>query len=109
MAKVYIKTDENNYVVSIGSNVFLTNLTDFFKIDEGVGDKYAHAQGQYLEKGLTDSQGRYNYKWVDETLVEVAESDKPTIEVKETATTQDKIEAQVMYTALMTDTLLEEE
>ena len=42
-------------------------------------------------------------------MIEVPEGNKPTIkEPEQQATAQDKIEAQVMYTALMTDTLLEE-
>ena len=34
-------------------------------IDEGSGDKYAHAQSNYLEKRIYDDQGRYNYKYID--------------------------------------------
>ena len=42
-------------------------------------------------------------------MIEVAEADKPkVVEPEQQATAQDKIEAQVMYTAMMTDTLLEE-
>ena len=42
-------------------------------------------------------------------MIEVAEGDKPkVVDPEQQATAQDKIEAQVMYTALMTDTLLEE-
>lgn len=110
MIKVYAKLNTNKYIIDIGSEIFISDVTDYVLIDEGEGDKYAHAQSQYLEKGLMDDKGRYNYKFVDSVLVEVAEEDKPTVEEpKETATQQDKIEAQVMYTALMTDTLLESE
>lgn len=109
MIKVYAKLDTDKYVINVNSEIFLSDTTDYVMIDEGEGDKYAHAQGQYLEKGLMDDKGRYNYKYVDSTLVEVEEEDKPTVEEKESASEQEKIEAQVMYTALMTDTLLEEE
>lgn len=45
----------------------------------------------------------------DMTLEEIAEMEKLQKEMpEEQATQQDRIEAQVMYTALMTDTLLEE-
>ena len=64
------------------SNGFLSQeeMSTMTEIDKGQGDKYAHAQSQYLEKGLVDEQGRYNYKFVEGKVVEVAEADKPTIE-----------------------------
>ena len=108
--KVYVSL-QDGYITSINSEIFLSQeeMDAMTEIDKGQGDKYAHAQSQYLEKGLVDKHGRYNYKFVAGKVIEVAEKDKPTIEEPEQqATAQDKIEAQVMYTALMTDTLLEE-
>lgn len=108
--KVYVSL-QDGYITSINSEIFLSqeDMDAMTEIDKGQGDKYAHAQSQYLEKGLVDERGRYNYKFVEGKVIEVAEGDKPTIEEPEQqATAQDKIEAQVMYTALMTDTLLEE-
>lgn len=111
MARVYINKDSENNITSINSEIFLSQeeMSTMTEIDKGQGDKYAHAQGLYLEKGLIDKYGRYNYKFVAGKVVEVAEEEKPTIkEPEQQATAQDKIEAQVMYTAMMTDTLLEE-
>lgn len=108
--KVYVSL-QDGYITSINSEIFLSQeeIDTMTEIDKGQGDKYAHAQSQYLEKRLVDEQGRYNYKFVEGKVIEVAEADKPTIKEPEQQTTaQDKIEAQVMYTALMTDTLLEE-
>lgn len=108
--KVYVSLS-NGYITSINSEIFLSQeeIQAMTEIDKGRGDKYAHAQGLYLEKGLVDEHGRYNYKFVEGKVVEVAEEEKPTIkEPEQQATAQDKIEAQVMYTAMMTDTLLEE-
>lgn len=108
--KVYVSL-QDGYITSINSEIFLSEeeIQTMTEIDQGQGDKYAHAQSQYLEKGLVDEQGRYNYKCVNGKVVEVAEAEKPTIEEpKAVPTEQDKIEAQVMYTAMMTDTLLEE-
>lgn len=110
MYKVYVKLNEDKCITSINSEIFLSNeeMQSMKNIDEGEGDKYVHAQSQYLENGLIDKYGRYNYKFVEGKLVEVAEVDKPKVVAPEQqATAQDKIEAQVMYTALMTDTLLE--
>lgn len=111
MYKVYIELNEDKQITSINSEIFLSNeeMHAMTNIDEGEGDKYAHAQSQYLEKGLIDKYGRYNYKYVEGKVIEVAEGDKPKIDIPEQqATALDKIEAQVMYTALVTDTLLEE-
>lgn len=108
--KVYVSLS-NGYITSINSEIFLSKekIQTMTEIDSGHCDKYAHAQSQYLEKGLVDEYGRYNYKYVEGKVIEVAEADKPTIkEPEQQATAQDKIEAQVMYTAMMTDTLLEE-
>lgn len=108
--KVYVSL-QDGYITSINSEIFLSQeeIQTMTEIDKGKGDKYAHAQSQYLEKGLVDEQGRYNYKYVEGKVIEVSEKDKPTIkEPEQQATAQDKIEAQVMYTAMMTDTLLEE-
>ena len=108
--KVYVSLSDS-YITSINSEIFLSQdeIQTMTEIDKGQGDKYAHAQSQYLEKGLVDEHGRYNYKFVEGKVVEIAEGDKPTIkEPEQQATAQDKIEAQVMYTAMMTDTLLEE-
>ena len=108
--KVYVSL-QDGYITSINSEIFLSQeeMDTMTEIDRGQGDKYAHAQSQYLEKGLVDEKGRYNYKFVEGKVVEVAEGDKPkVVDQEQQATTQDKIEAQVMYTALMTDTLLEE-
>lgn len=110
MYKVYVKLNKDKCITSIDSEIFLTNeeMQAMTNIDEGEGDKYAHAQSQYLEKGLIDEYGRYNYKFTEGKIVEISEDEKSEImQPEQQATAQDKIEAQVMYTALMTDTLLE--
>lgn len=99
MARVYINKDSENNITSINSSVFLSQeeKSTMTEIDQGQGDKYAHAQGQYLEKGLVDEKGRYNYRFVEGKVVEVAEEDKPTIEEpKAEPTEQEKINAQLM-------------
>jgi hypothetical protein len=111
MYKVYVKLNEDKCITLIDSEIFLTNeeIQTMTEIDKGQGDKYAHAQSQYLEKGLIDEHGRYNYKFTEGKIVEISEDEKSEIvQPEQQATAQDKIEAQVMYTALMTDTLLEE-
>ena len=106
--KVYVSL-QDGYITSINSNIFLSEeeMSTMTEIDQGQGDKYAHAQSQYLDKGLVDEHGRYNYKYVAGKVIEVAEDKPKIVDPEQQATAQDKIEAQVMYTALMTDTLLE--
>lgn len=96
--KVYVSL-QDGYITSINSEIFLSEeeMSTMTEIDKGKGDKYAHAQGLYLEKELVDEHGRYNYKYVDGKVVEVAEGDKPTIEEpKVEPTEQEKINAQLM-------------
>lgn len=73
--KIYVKIDINKTIIAINSNIFIQDLTDWTEIDGGIGDKYAHAQSQYLEKGLMDAKGRYNYKY-DNVLIEITEAEK---------------------------------
>lgn len=99
MVRVYINKDSENNITSINSEIFLSEeeMSTMTEIDKGQGDRYAHAQGLYLENGLVDKYGRYNYKFVEGKVIEVAEEDKPTItEPKAVPTEQDKINAQLM-------------
>ena len=107
---VYVKPDENSYITAVNSSAFLSDLTDWIEIDSGYGDKYHHAQGNYFEKPIYTDDGAYCYKLVDGnpmecTMEEIAEQEN--IEIVKIPTQLDIIEAQVTYTAMMTDTLLE--
>lgn len=74
--KVYVKVDGNKCITNINSSIFLNDTKDYIEIDEGIGDKYSHAQGNYLERGLMDNQGRCNYKYVDNKITELTEEEK---------------------------------
>ena len=77
--KVYVKINELNIITDINSSIFLDNIESYIQIDEGSGDKYAHAQGNYLEKGLVDESGRFNYKFEDGKILELTEEEKNTL------------------------------
>lgn len=62
---VYVKIDKAGRIVSINSDAFLTDLNGWMKIDEGYGDRYHHAQGNYLDGPLYDERGICRYKLVD--------------------------------------------
>ena len=112
-SKVYIKVDERNRIIVIDGGYTIGNITDFSEwifIDEGTGDKYNLCQSNYLEKPLTDDRGIYRYKLADGKPVEraQAEMDDDYAEIPIVPTQLDRVAAQVLYTALMTDTLIEE-
>ena len=66
--KVYIKVNDKNEVVEVGSSIFIEDTTGWIEIDEGFGDKYAHAQSQYFEKPLINDNGVYNYKYINNKI-----------------------------------------
>ena len=61
---VLVRTDSKNRVTAINSSGFAEG-SDWMQIDEGYGDKYHHAQSNYLPMPLTDERGVYRYKLVD--------------------------------------------
>lgn len=60
---VYVRTDSGGIITDINSSAFISG-EGWTEIDRGEGDKYHHAQGHYLEHGLADADGIYNYKLV---------------------------------------------
>ena len=66
---VYAKI-KDTFITAIDSDVFMGDFAGWYRIDEGDGDRYTHAQGNYLPKPLMDDQGRYRYKLVDGAVVE---------------------------------------
>ena len=107
--KVYIKIDEQKRVIEINSDAFITPTDEWIYIDEGYGDKYYHAQGNYLDKPICVKHGIYQYKFDNEVVMErtTEEMDADYIAQVLVPTQLDIIEAQVTYTAMMTDTVLE--
>ena len=90
--KVYAKINENNIVTAINSSIFLNSIEGYTQIDEGSGDKYAHAQGNYLEKSLVDESGRFNYKFENGQILELTEEEKNTLFPKTEVSTPSKQE-----------------
>ena len=107
---VYVKPNSDSYITAVNSSAFLTDTTEWVDIDTGYGDKYHHAQGNYFEKPIIADGGVYQYKLVDGKPEECTADEIVKQEIAEVASTPsqlDIIEAQVTYTAMMTDTLLE--
>lgn len=83
--RVYIRVNENDFIVQIEGECSLSNLGDLnapdvHKIDEGEGERFYHAQGRYLDKPILDFEtGCYNYKYIDGEVVEVTAEEKAEI------------------------------
>lgn len=110
-SKVYVLPDASGRITRIdGGYTMPEDLTGWVLIDEGTGDRYNLCQGNYLPGPLTDERGVYRYKLADGKPVERTqeEMDADYVPTEETPTQLDRIEAQALYTALMTDTLIEE-
>lgn len=71
---VYAQTDEQGRITALNSSAFVS--ADWgTAIDEGTGDRYHHAQGNYLHGGLYTSDGLPRYKLVDGLAVERTEEE----------------------------------
>lgn len=73
---VYVRIDGNGNIIEINSSAFLENTEDYIAIDEGYGDKYHHAQNNYLQNILYDIDGCYNYKLVNGKPIERSKEEK---------------------------------
>lgn len=108
---VYVKPNSDGYIAAVNSSAFLTDTTKWVEIDSGYGDKYHHAQNNYFEKPIMTMGGAYQYKLMDSKAMECTAEEITKQELKnkpiEKPSQLDIIEAQVTYTAMMTDTLLE--
>lgn len=68
--QVYVKTNDNNVITAVDSSGFLADTSGWILIDEGSGDKYYLAQGNYFPKPIMDERGIYRYKLEDGKAVE---------------------------------------
>lgn len=67
---VYVKTDDTGRIIAINSSAFLYDTDGWTLIDEGYGDIFHHAQGNYLPGPLMDERGILRYKLEDGEPVE---------------------------------------
>lgn len=68
--KVYIKIDDDNNIIAINSDAFIESedIKNWIYIDEGTGDKYYHAQGNYFENSIYTNEGISKYSLVNGKL-----------------------------------------
>lgn len=67
---VYAKSNDAGYLTAVNSSAFLPDTTGWTKIDEGQGDRYMHAQGNYLPEPIYTDSGVYRYKLVNGAVEE---------------------------------------
>lgn len=111
--KHYIRVDERNRIVDGFSDAFRKPSGDSICINEQGGYQFRLFPGGEENPVLFDFNGMIPlYKWENGEVIrrteEEIEADRAAIRPLSPAPTQlDQIEAQVAYTAMMTDTLLE--
>lgn len=77
--KVFIVVTDTSNIIDVNSDAFLSDTTGWVQIDEGTGDRFHHAQGNYFPAPLYDERGipRYAYvkdgspKWRERTPEEM--------------------------------------
>lgn len=107
---VYVRADEAGRIVEINSSAFLADTAGWTAIDEGAGDRFRHAQNNYFALPLYGPDGCANYKLVDgapSLRTEAEKAEEIAARPAPEPTPLDRVEAQVAYTAMMTDTMLE--
>lgn len=112
VSHVYVLTDEKGRVVRIEGEYSLpSDLTGWVLVEEGTPcDRLNLAQSHYLEGGLRTMDGILRWKLEDGKCVLRSEEELAadiSALPKPEPSQMDRIEAQVAYTAMMTDTLVE--
>ena len=62
---VFVKCDASNRIIAINSSFFIVDSSGWIAIDSGYGDKYMHAQNNYLPHELFTETGICRFKLVD--------------------------------------------
>ena len=93
--KVLVRVDAAGRVLEINSDAFITEMGGWIEIDIGFGDRYHHAQGNYLPGPLMDERGVYRYKLVDGKPVErtAEEMDGDYTPPEQRPTTEQRVDA----------------
>lgn len=111
-SEVYVLLDEQNRITRIEGQYSLpADLTGWTLIEEGAPcDRLNLAQSHYLDGGLRTCDGILRWKYGDGACVlrseEELAADRDALP-KPQPSQLDRVEAQVTYTAMMTDTMME--
>ena len=72
---VYAKIDSGSHITAVNSSAFLLDTDGWTDIDRAYGDRYHHAQGNYLPKTIITDSGAYRYKLVGRRVTECSASE----------------------------------
>ena len=72
--RVYVKTDEKGRITAVNSSAFV-GVDWGTEIDQGFGDQYHHAQGNYFPQPIYTEDGIPRYKLEDGQAVERTEEE----------------------------------
>ena len=107
--KVYVKTDDKRRITAVNSSGFLSDTNGWTQIDEGSGDRFYLAQGNYFRQPIIDDRGVYRYKLVDGKPVERTqeEMDADYVEPEVKQSTDERIEQLEAQNEALLECLLE--
>lgn len=90
--KVYARVDAKGRILAINSDAFLPDTSGWVLIDEGTGDRYHHAQGNYLGPVMNES-GVPMFKLVDGVVMRrtAAEMDAETMPAEEKPSLEERL------------------
>lgn len=72
---VYIQVDEQDNIILITGSI-TPKYDNWIEIDKGYGEKYSNPLDHYFKKGLIDKNGIYNYRYIDNTIIERTDEGK---------------------------------
>lgn len=67
---VYALVDAEGRTLAVNSDAFLADTEGWTAIDQGQGDRYHHAQGNYLPGPVMDHRGVCRYKLTEGEVTE---------------------------------------
>ena len=70
-----MRSNGKNRIIAIDSDSFIQDKSEWIEIDRGYGDKYYHAQTQYLSTPLINLDGFYRYKFINNEILERTEEE----------------------------------
>lgn len=75
--KVYVKVDTAHRITQVNSSAFIPtdDLPNWIEIDQGHGDKYHHAQGNYFDTPLYDDYGIPTKKLIEGIVTDRTEEE----------------------------------
>ena len=72
---IYIKTNEDNYIINANNQFHIMDLENWIPIATGCGRDYRYARGGYFKKSLETFMGAYRYKYENGSVIECSDEE----------------------------------